>query len=96
MLYITKLTHDSQAISRMGNERCGNRERKGGRKGGGRKGGGRKEGWKEERRNAGSEGVMDSPNGVFIVHECLLELALHLQDAGQVRVSRCKFWDDLG
>jgi len=59
-------------------------------------GGGRKEGWKEERRNAGSEGVMDSPNGVFIVHECLLELALHLQDAGQVRVSRCKFWDDLG
>lgn len=39
---------------------------------------------------------MDSPNGVFIVHECLLELALHLQDAGQVRVSRCKFWDDLG
>ena len=40
--------------------------------------------------------VVDSPNGMFIVHECLLKLALHLQDAGQVRVSRCKFWDDLG
>ena len=40
--------------------------------------------------------VVDSPNSMLIVHECLLELALHLQDAGQVRVSRCKFWDDLG
>ena len=26
----------------------------------------------------------------------LEELALHLQDAGQVRVSRCKLWDNLG
>ena len=59
---------------------------KGGRKGGGRNGGMQDlRGW-----------VVDSPNGMFIVHKCLLKLALHLQDAGQVRVSRCKFWDDLG
>ena len=47
-------------------------------------------------REEGGFRVADSPNGMLVVHECLLELALHLQDAGQVRVSRCKLWDDLG
>ena len=54
------------------------------------------EGWREMGGRVEDLRIEDSPNGMFIVHECLLELALHLQDAGQVRVSRCKFWDDLG
>ena len=29
------------------------------------------------------------------MHECLFELALHLKNAGQVRVSSCKLWIDL-
>lgn len=35
------------------------------------------------------------PDGLFVVHEGLLEFALLLQDTGQVGMSCCKLWEHL-
>lgn len=45
-------------------------------------------------KNKGSEDIY-KPDGLFVVHEGLLEFALLLQDTGQVGMSRCKLWKHL-